>query len=169
TAVIVAIFAALIHYWPTSAELQQSVQEEYPVGVVSHLRSHPTATPMLNFYLWGGYLGWNDNNVKVFVDSRVDIFEYAGVLKDYLDLLGVKAAKPVLQKYGIQCILFPPDEPLTAVLEHDPEWRVVYRDDISVLFQRANPNTEAAGKEHQDLLENGGQKSVKGAGTRCYR
>jgi len=31
----------------------------------------------------GGYLGWNDRELKVFLDSRVDIFEYAGVLKDY--------------------------------------------------------------------------------------
>ena len=92
---------------------------------------------MLNFYLWGGYLGWNDRNVKVFVDSRVDIFEYAGVFKDYIDLLGLKEPKSILDKYKIRYVLFPHGEPLTYVLEHDPGWKVLYSDRISVLLERA--------------------------------
>ena len=98
---------------------------------------------MLNFYLWGGYLGWNDRNVKVFVDSRVDIFEYAGVLQDYLDLLSLKQPKPLLDKYRIQYVLFPHAEPLTYVLEHDPEWKEIYRDEISVLFERTGAAEKA--------------------------
>ena len=91
---------------------------------------------MLNFYLWGGYLGWNDNRLKMFVDSRVDIFEYAGVLQDYLDLLAVKEPQSILDKYKIRYVLFPRDEPLTYALQHDPEWRVLYSDKVSILLER---------------------------------
>jgi hypothetical protein len=91
---------------------------------------------MLNFYLWGGYLGWNDRNVKVFIDGRSDIFEYEGILRDYLDLLSVKEPKSILDKYHIRYVLFPVAEPLTYVLEHDPEWKVVYRDQLSVMLER---------------------------------
>jgi len=127
---------AMVRYWPNSAELQSSLSQDYPVEALPYLRAHPPATPMLNFYLWGGYLGWNDRDVKVFIDSRVDIFEYAGVLQDYIDLLGLKEPRKILDKYRIRSVLFPLDEPLTYVLEHDPGWRVLYRDRLCVLLER---------------------------------
>src|SRR5204863_6891431 len=104
---------------------------------------------VLNFYLWGGYLGWHDPNIKVFVDSRVDIFEYAGVLQAYLDFLRTDAVQrrpdALIEKYKIEYVLFPPSEstnPLHAagelvyVLEHDPHWRTLYKDKVCILMQR---------------------------------
>jgi hypothetical protein len=107
---------------------------------------------MLNFYLWGGYLGWNDRDLKMFVDSRVDIFEYAGVLQDYLDLLALKQPQSLLDKYRIRYVLFPPTEPLTYVLEHDPRWKVIYSDKVSVMFERtAEAPLGPAGKETPNI------------------
>ena len=137
-AVIALMIAAMIHYWPTSAELQESVQNEYPTHALSYLQAHPAQGPMLTFYLWGGYLGWNDRNVKVFIDSRVDIFEYAGVLNDFLEVLQPSQARPILEKYKIRTVMFPASEPLTFALEHDPEWRVIYRDPLTVMLERSN-------------------------------
>ena len=134
--VILLLIGAILYYWPKSAELERSVEQHYPAQVLPFLKAHPPAGPMLNFYLWGGYLGWNDRNVKVFVDSRVDIFEYAGVLQDYLDLVALKQPMSLLDKYHIQCVLFPPAEPLTYVLEHDPRWKVIYSDQLSVMLER---------------------------------
>jgi len=136
TAVVLLMIAAMVHYWPTTAELQDSVAQEYPAEILPVLRAHPPAGPMLNFYLWGGYLGWNDNRLKMFVDSRVDIFEYAGVLQDYLDLLALKEPQSILDKYKIRYVLFPRDEALTYALQHDPEWRVLYSDKVSILLER---------------------------------
>ena len=126
----------MAHYWPTSAELQRSIDQDYPAQALPYLRAHPPAPPMLNSYTWGGYLGWNDRNLKVFVDSRVDVFHYAGVLQDYLELLALKEPRKLLDKYRIRSVLFPPDEPLTSVLEQDPAWKVVYRDSVCVLLER---------------------------------
>jgi hypothetical protein len=134
--VILLLIGAILYYWPKSAELERSVEQHYPAQVLPFLKAHPPAGPMLNFYLWGGYLGWNDRNVKVFVDSRVDIFEYAGVLQDYLDLLALKQPTSLLDKYHIRYVLFPPAEPLTYVLEHDPRWKVIYSDQLSVMLER---------------------------------
>jgi hypothetical protein len=134
--VILLLIGAMLYYWPKSAGLERSVEQHYPAQVLPFLKAHPPAGPMLNFYLWGGYLGWNDRNVKVFIDSRVDIFEYAGVLQDYLDLVALKQPMSLLDKYHIQCVLFPPAEPLTYVLEHDPRWKVIYSDQLSVMLER---------------------------------
>jgi len=135
---MVLMVGGLVRYWPTAAELELSVRKDYPAQVLPFLKAHPPAGPLLNFYLWGGYLGWHDRNLKVFIDSRLDIFEYAGVLQDYLDLLGLTKSQDILDKYGIRYVLFPPNEPLTYALRHDPAWKVLYSDPISVLLERAS-------------------------------
>lgn len=141
--VVVAIALGIVHYWPRNADLERSVSENYPSTALPYLKSHPPAGPMLNYYLWGGYLGWNNKDLKVFVDSRVDIFEYAGVLQDYLDLLALKNSDAIFEKYKIRYVLFPPNEPLTHVLQMDPRWRTTYHDDLVVLLERTS-NSETA-------------------------
>jgi hypothetical protein len=109
---------------------------------------------VLNFYLWGGYLGWHDPSLKDFIDSRVDIFEYAGVLQDYLNFLGADSFQrrpdAMFDKYKIQYVMFPPSDStnslfngggLTYVLEHDPQWKVLYKDKVCVLLEKqAHPS-----------------------------
>lgn len=152
--VVCAMLAGLVYFWPTSRQLQQSVDETYPAGAVQYLKAHPLQGPLVNDYLWGGYLGWADNSLKVFVDSRVDIFEYEGVFKDYLDLLGVQHSSAVFDKYKIRYALLPRDESaneslLRYTLERDPAWTTRYQDAVSVLFERTGSPVEKAEKPGQ--------------------
>jgi hypothetical protein len=135
--VMLLLIGGIIHYWPRQPRLEALVSEQYPVEAVSYLHTHGPTAPMLNFYLWGGYLNWRDPQLKMFIDSRVDIFEYSGVLKDYLDILALNQPEALLNKYGIRYVLFPHGEPLTYVLQHDPNWKVVYSDHISVLLEKS--------------------------------
>ena len=153
--VVVALLAGMIHYWPGNAELQRSVDENYPSKAVPYLQAHPPAGPMLNFYLWGGYLGWSNRDLKVFVDSRVDIFEYAGVLQDYLNLLSLKDSNAILDKYNIRYVLFPPNEPLAHVLQMDPRWKTTYQDELTILFERT-----AEGEHKNPQASSGADPSV---------
>jgi hypothetical protein len=156
TAVILVLLGLMVYLWPRNAQVRSSMEETYPSGMLTYLQAHPPQGNVLNFYLWGGYLGWNDPSLKVFIDSRVDIFEYAGVLKDYLDLLGADSAEhrpdAILDKYKIRYVLFPRnDNPnvllngpgisgnLVRVLEHDQHWRTLYKDNVSVLLERQYP------------------------------
>jgi hypothetical protein len=147
--VILVIVGLMVYFWPREAKVQSTVAETYPAGILSYLRAHPPQGNVLNFYLWGGYLGWHNSEMKDFVDSRVDIFEYAGVLQDYLDLLGTdtiqKRPDPILEKYKIQYVLFPPSDStnknlvgggLVYVLQHDARWRVLYKDKVCVLLEK---------------------------------
>lgn len=134
--VILLIIAGVAYWWPRERRLQEIVARDYPAAAISYLQAQPPDGPMLNFYLWGGYLNWRDPDVKVFVDSRVDIFEYSGVFKDYIDLLGLNQPEQLLDKYKIKYVLFPRDEALTYVLQHDARWKVLYSDEISVLLER---------------------------------
>jgi hypothetical protein len=136
----------MVRGFPSSAELGQSIDKDYPAEVLPYLESHPPAGPTLNAYLWGGYLGWKDHDFRDFVDSRVDIFEDAGVFKDYIDLIELKNPSAILNKYGIRYVLFPPGEPLSLVLEHDPSWKVAYSGAMSTVFERVGSVPEREGK-----------------------
>jgi hypothetical protein len=135
----------MVRGFPSAAALEQSVNKEYPAEVLPYLQSHPPAGPVLNFYLWGGYLNWKDHDFKNFVDSRVDIFEDAGVFKDYIDLNELRNPSAILDKYAIRYVLFPPGEPLSLVLKHDPNWKVTYSGVISTVFERVGTPPAAAG------------------------
>ncbi len=139
--IMATVLGFMVGGYPTTAGLQKSIDHDYPSEAMPYLKAHPPTGPMLNFYLWGGYLEWNNRSIPTFVDSRVDIFEYAGVFQDYIDLVGINRPERILDKYGIQYVLFPPGEPLTYVLRHDPQWKEIYTGQVSVLFQRSNRTT----------------------------
>jgi hypothetical protein len=153
-AAILAIIVAMAYFWPHEAAIQKSQGETYPAGLVPFLKAHPLQGNMVNYYLWGGYLEWNDPAVKVFIDSRVDIFEYAGVLKDYLDLLGsdslVRRLNPIMQKYDVRYVLFPRGDSsdrllqgsgVIYLLQHDANWKIEYQDKVCVLMERQMPSS----------------------------
>ena len=117
-------------------QLEKSLNKTYPAGAVAYMKAHGLHANLLNFYLWGGYLDWHSRDNKIFVDSRVDIFEYAGVFADYVDLRGLKNTDELFAKYGIRYVLIPATEPLSYLLEHDPSWKMDYRDASCVLFEK---------------------------------
>ena len=135
---MVVFGVGVFHSFPLMSEtaLQAELAREYPTQILPYLRTHPPAGPVLNQFEWGGYLIFYEPKMKVFIDSRVDVFEYAGVFGDYLDLVQLKNPREILEKYGIRYVLFPPAERLTYILQHDPRWKVNYRDAVSVLFER---------------------------------
>ncbi|MGA7924591.1 MAG: hypothetical protein WCA20_01195, partial [Candidatus Sulfotelmatobacter sp.] len=132
---ILLMTAAIVHYWPRQSQLQRSVDDQYPLQAISYLEAHPPSGPIVNYYLWGGYLNWKDPDLKVFIDGRADIFEYSGVFKDYLSLLGLNAPEAILDKYKARYVLFPRHEPFTYFMEHDPKWKTIYSDQLSILLE----------------------------------
>ncbi len=163
--VILLMIGAATYFWPRDAQLQAAVAQQYPVQAVDYLQAHPPQEPMLNFYLWGGYINWRDPGLKIFLDSRVDIFEYSGVLQDYFDLLSLTQPEKILQKYRIRYVLFPPGEPLTYVLEHDPGWKVLYRDKISVLLERMKDYSPKIAAHGENIFVGTGDLSAVGAAS----
>jgi hypothetical protein len=145
-AVIGLMIIGMVYFWPKSAQMQEAIAREYPAEILPYLKAHPPDGPMLANFLWGGYLEWNTREVKTFVDSRVDIFEYAGVLQDYLELIAIRRPYAVLDKYKIQYVLFPPDDAVIYVLQHSSGWSQIYSGKTCVLLKRttAVPVSEPA-------------------------
>ena len=166
-AVILLMISMMVYFWPPEASVQRSIAETYPSGAITYLKTHSPQGNVLNFYLWGGYLEWNDPATKVFVDSRVDIFEYAGVLQDYLELLGsdtlLRNVDKIMDKYNIRYVMFPPGDSanpnlsgsgLIYLLQHDSRWKIAYQDKICVLMERESPavRSEALQSSHAQII-----------------
>ena len=123
---------------PSNAQLSTGIVEEYPVAALSHLNSIPAGIRILNDYDWGGYLIWNARQLPVFIDSRVDIFEYSGIFADYLDIMGLKNSLELLHKHDIHYVLFARQKPLTYLLRNSAGWKIIYEDNVAVLFERTD-------------------------------
>ncbi len=104
---------------------------------------HPQGR-VFNDFLWGGYLEWNTPQIPVFVDSRVDIFEHAGVFADYLDAIRLRNSLHILCKYRIRYVLFEKETPFTYLLMHTSGWHPLYQDEETVLLERTAGGSPAS-------------------------
>lgn len=130
------LLVSMIVLFPRSAELEEAVARRFPAKAVHHIREHALPARILNEHSWGGYLLWSFYpNRKVFIDGRTDIYEYAGVFTDYLNITRLAPNTPfLLHKYGIEACLVGRNDPLVTFLEALPDWQLVYRDDLSALY-----------------------------------
>ena len=135
---IVAIVAGCIYRFPSPTYLLRNTVQNYPVKAVSYLQQFQPKGRVFNDCLWGGYLIWNVRNIPVFIDSRIDIYEYNGVFADYLDAMGIKNTLGILDKYRIQYVLYQQESPVAYLLMHTKAWKTLYQDGTTVLLERSS-------------------------------
>jgi hypothetical protein len=133
---IVAIVAGCARQFPTEEFLLRDTQRNYPVKALEYLRGFHPEGRVLNDYLWGGYLIWNVRHIPVFIDSRVDIFEYNGVFADYLDLTQLRNGLEILDKYHIRYVLYRKNSAVAYLLMNSPGWKTRYQDATTILLER---------------------------------
>jgi len=117
--------------------------EPYPVAAVSALDHgglmgpghHLAAQDFVGNYLVLRY----GRRAHVFVDDRYDMYP-SGVFDDYEKLLhGSPGAMRVLERRGVDVVLWENDFPIVSILESTPGWVQVYRDRDWVAFRRSPP------------------------------
>ena len=136
-AFIVGFYIFAFRHIPTSMELHAAEAKYFPVAALPDVQRACTNEHTLNRYEWGGFLIWNARDIPVFVDSRTDIFEYHGVLADYLKATTVNDSLAILDHYHIGCVLMNPDSPFVYLLQHTPGWRTQYQDKGTALLVRS--------------------------------
>jgi hypothetical protein len=142
TVLIVLFIVFMVRTFPTEQSLAEDIAKTYPVRATDYLRSLVQQQPgrIFNDYLWGGYLDMNCRNVPVFIDSRTDIFEYRGVLKDYLDLIHLNNSLEILDKYKIRYLMLATPSPQAYFVNHVPEWHSIYHDEVTTIYEKTAVN-----------------------------
>jgi len=134
--VMATVIAIVVLRFPTNQQLQLQIDQFFPFNAVQYLNAHPQQGNMFNQYEWGGYLEWKEPALRTFIDSRTDIFEYKGVLQDYVAISAVDYSQELLDKYQTAYVLYSAESSLSYFLSKSPLWECVYRDKQAVIFRR---------------------------------
>ena len=141
--IMVGILVSIVLQFPSEDHLKQDVARKYPVNALAVMKAKGIQGPIFNFYGWGGFIAWREPETKTFNDGRADIFEYTGVFKDYLDVIGLKDSLRVLEKHGVRTVMFPPDNPFSYLLKQSPAWKAAYSDEVCLIMTRASSDSTA--------------------------
>jgi hypothetical protein len=140
---------------------QSGVQRKrYPAGAVDFLKANKIHGNMFNPYDWGGYLIWSlYPDYKVFIDGRGLIeevlFQSEAISHVHPTFIGgLPEWKAFLQAYNANFIITSSVNefsgklgPLVPELIKDPEWHLIYMDDISLIFLKdGSDNAEIINK-----------------------
>jgi len=145
--IMAAALAAMVLLFPSEAQLRQKVDGEYPRSALQFMQRQHISGRIFNQYKWGGYMEWNASEYRTFIDGRADIFLYNGTFQDFLKATALKDSAEILDKYGIEYALLPPDQPLSYFLQRSAAWHAIYSDKVAVLFEHA-PAALATGGGH---------------------
>ena len=107
-----------------------------PVKAVSYLQHHPGR--VFSTYLWNDYLDLKA--IPVFIDGRTELYTGTPVFGQYLELQNLTAdPDPILESYRVQYVLWAPGTPLAQYLSRDPNWALVRRSNVSVIYRYVGP------------------------------
>ncbi len=112
----------------------------YPVGAADWLAAHPdVGTRMFNQYGFGGYLAYRfypQPNRRVFIFGEAALMG-DDLLNEYADVYYVRSNwKQVLDKYQVDYVVENKGDPLPNLLATQPDWQLVYQDNVAVIFVR---------------------------------
>jgi hypothetical protein len=132
TVVVIVGVALLGGHWPTDLSAKY-----FPRDVARQFAPQLTASRVFTTDQWGDYLLWTGYpKQKVFIDGRSDFFgEQVG--RDYVRILEARPGwRAALDRYQVNMVLVPPDTPLIELLAASGEWKILNRDEQSILLAR---------------------------------
>jgi hypothetical protein len=139
--------SALVLFFLQGSFLQNVVNEEvYPRGAIEFMRKYEPQGNLLNPYEWGGYLIANLPEYKVFIDGR-GMQLSKNKIQDFEIMRTGFSLRPgdesiwnsKMRSYGIRAVLAHravEKFPVNNKLYMDPDWMLVYQDEISYVFFR---------------------------------
>jgi hypothetical protein len=109
-----------------------------PVQAADALQRTGRPVRVFNYYDYGGYLIWRlyPEGGRVFIDGRVEVYG-PQVFSQYLRVSYLASGwQDVITQAHPDAIVLPSAHPLTGILEQDPAWSLLSRDDVATVFIR---------------------------------
>ncbi|HEU5118826.1 MAG TPA: hypothetical protein VFT74_19695, partial [Isosphaeraceae bacterium] len=125
--------------------------QHWPLKAVRELNRLDPAIRLFHEQDWGGLIEAECRpKRRTFLDDRFELWGKQPIL-DYVQALeGGPAWDEIQQREQIGLVWIKPDRPLARRLRKESAWKVVYRDRLSILFER-NPRAQSA----ESLAANG--------------
>ena len=145
-AIIIGLSAiALVAAFPGRQNLQSQVERGNPVKALQFVRANGLAGPMLNDYVFGGYLIWAAPQYPVMIDGRTDVYEWSGFLDEFGRWATLQEdPNLLLKKYDVRFCLLSTQSQMINVVPLLPGWKLAYSDDQARVFVRTPDESAAA-------------------------
>ena len=135
---ITLALATVIFTFPGHQQLEKQVADGNPVKAVEFIKTSHLSGHMLNAFDYGGYLIWALPGQPVFVDGRADVYEWSGVLDEFAKWATLQSGpNALLDKYDVNFCILERGSLMANVMPLLPTWKVIYSDDVSVIFVRS--------------------------------
>ncbi len=110
---------------------------KFPVQALAKAGEAGARGKVFNYFPWGGYILYAGYpQYRVFIDGQTDFYGEQ-LMRDYLEVANLGPDwETVLDRYGIDWVLFPHRSPLTLMLLRTEGWRLVYQDETADIFSR---------------------------------
>jgi hypothetical protein len=110
---------------------------EWPLDALVTLDRQPASGRLFHELNWGGLIAAECRPPRLsYADDRFELIGRDGVVELGQALDGGPAWDTVRDRDRIDLVLIRPDRGLARRLECDPDWRILHRDEIAVLFAR---------------------------------
>jgi hypothetical protein len=122
-----------------------ATQDPVPKEAVAFMKERGLHGNILNHLPWGAYLIWHlAPPSHIFIDGRAEEIYSDSLMRAYGKFYYDQPdGKSLLGNYPHDFILLKPGTAASHVVAADPNWKVVYRDNVAVLFARASARIEA--------------------------
>lgn len=110
----------------------------YPLKAINWMKTNNMKGNILPHFEWGEYLIWSCYpDCRVAMDGRYETVYKDYLCQEYFDFLyGRSGWRVFLEKYPHDIILLKAGTKTHELMMHEENWRMVYRDPISVIFMK---------------------------------
>lgn len=129
------------HRSPSFYATEVSRELHFPFGAAQFMRQRGLPRRLLNDFSWGGYLQLQFPGRRFFIDGRMENFFVGGqpFAQEYRTIIKLEPGwEERFSRYDFDGVLAPVEEgktwPLVELLLRDANWRVVYEDEVAILF-----------------------------------
>jgi len=144
-AATVATLAVVV--WDTrtdNALLDKVVELNFPTKACEFIRSHSLPGPLYNAANWGGFLTWALPEKPVAIDNRTDLYGDELTERSYIVQHAEIDWRSDPDLKVAQVILLSRDLQLATALYQDKHFRLVYYDNLAVVFTRNDASLSAS-------------------------
>ncbi|HEV2169956.1 MAG TPA: hypothetical protein VGR40_03355, partial [Candidatus Binatus sp.] len=137
----ILIAAAAIGFARYSGVLKPGIDASgNPTDAISFMKAHDLTGNVLADYGWGEFIIWHGTpRTKVFIDGRFDLGYPPAVVKDFMNFANdAPDGSHALENYSNDFVLIPPDLRAVKLIDSQPGWRLIYRDDVARLYAPLN-------------------------------
>lgn len=132
----VIAFGLFVGINPAAQSYYQLSPSVFPIRAVTWLEKNPQQGNMFNNLNWGGYLAFHLWPKQLtFIDSMADVS--GDVTMQYETVITLQEGwQDIFEQYNIEWAIIESNSGLAQTLESKYHWRVLYRDDISVILRK---------------------------------